>query len=869
MEAAIIGKMKLPKAYEPNQYEADIYNLWEHNEAFLPVKRGGEGYFSIVAPPPNANANAHLGYALTMAIEDAIVRYYRMQGRETLFVPGADHAGFETWVVYEKKLNDEGKSRFDFSREELYKQVWDFVQGNKRNFESQIRALGASVDWSRFTFTLDNKVVAQAYDTFYKMWHDGLIYRSKRIVNFCTFHGTSFSDIEVVHEEEDTNLWHIAFPLTDGSGEAVIATTRPETKLDQSALMVNPKDERYKHLVGKEVNQPLVPGKPIPVIADNYVDMAFGTGIVTVTPGHDPNDFEVAKRHNLPIHELITSEGKMSDQVPKKYQGLTVLEARKVVAEDLQKSGFLRKVDPYRHSVSKCYKCGTLLEPLLREQWFVKMEPLAEQAVKALKDNKIKFYPKSKTTQLIRYLQGLRDWNISRQIAWGIPIPAFQNTKDPDDWIFDTRVDQDTIEIEGKTYRRDPDVFDTWFSSSSWPYVTLNHPDGEDFKKFYPTSLMETGFDILFPWVARMIMMGLYITGEIPFKDVYLHGLVTDEHGQKMSKSKGNVLNPMDIIGEYGSDALRIGLLAGQSAGNNQPFTKNKVIGGRNFANKLWNISRYVEDKVGEKSNLRADPKPETIVDHWILQRANSTSQEVSKAIESYRLSEAWEQVYHFIWHDLADWYIEASKSVPNLSVLGYVLETSLKLAHPFAPFVTEAIWQTLDWEHDTLLVVQSWPELTEVDEAKSSQFQDVLEIITDIRRLSTAVGVNKPKLLFRSSPVIADNANLIKSLGRVGEIVESAAEKQQGMRINKPGYDTWLDIDIGTAKAFIDKLIDQKAERGASVERLEIRLSNPSYADKAPQAVVDETRQQLEQEKGLLLQIESEIDAFSKLVES
>lgn len=823
----------------------------------------------MVAPPPNANANLHIGHALTFAIEDSIVRFQRMQGRETLFLPGADHAGFETWVVYEKQLNDRGKSRFDYSREELYKQVWDFVEQNKNSFQAQVRALGASVDWTRFTYTLDKKVVAQAYATFKQMWDDGLIYRGNKIVNYCTFHGTSFSDIEVVHEEEKTKLWHIAYPLAEGGGEVLIATTRPETKLGQSALMVNPKDERYKHLIGKQVNQPLVPGKPIPIIADDYVDMSFGTGVVTVTPGHDTNDFEVAVRHNLPIIQLITPEGKMSPNVPEPFRGLTVLEAREAVVKALQASGFLRKAEDYIHSVAKCYKCGTVIEPLVMEQWFVKMGPLVKEALQTLRNNEIKFYPDSKRTQLITYLEGLRDWNISRQIAWGIPIPAFQNVDDPADWIFDSRVDQEIIEVEGKKYRRDSDVFDTWFSSGQWPYVTLDYPGGEDFKKFYPTSLLETGFDILHPWVARMIMMGLYVTGKIPFDDVYLHGLVTDEKGQKMSKSKGNVVNPMDIIGSYGSDALRIGLLTGQSAGNNQPFTHDKVVGGRNFANKLWNISRYVEDKVGDQAGRRAEPTPETIADHWILQRADETIEGVNKAMDGYRLSEAWDLVYRFVWRDLADWYIEASKTLPNIPVLAYSLEVALKLSHPFAPFVTEAIWQTLDWEHDSLLVVQHWPQLTEVDKLKSSQFQDILEIVIETRRIIAAVGAKNPAFIFRANPLLGESAALIKSLGRVGEVAESTTEKQQGMRINKPGYDAWLDIDTGMAKSYIDKLIDQKSARIMAIERLETRLSSPSYTEKAPSAIVNQTKRQLEQEKSLLAQLISEIELFSKLAES
>src|SRR5581483_7222916 len=571
---------------------------------------------------------------------------------------------------------------------------WDFVELNKHNFQSQIRALGASCDWTRFTYTLDNKVVAQAYKTFKQLWDDGLVYRGKRIVNYCTFHGTGFSDIEVVHEEEETQLWNIAYPLADGSGEVVIATTRPETKLGQSALMVNPEDKRYKNLVGREVLQPLVPDTPIKIIADEYVDMEFGTGVVTVTPGHDPNDFEVAQKHNLPIIELITTEGKMSDNVPEQFRGLTILEAREKVAETLAKKGFLRGVEAYTHSVGKCYKCGTTIEPLALEQWFVNMESLKKPAIEALEKKEISFYPDSKRKQLIKYLHGLKDWNISRQIAWGIPIPAFQNTEDPEDWIFDTRVKEEIIEVNGKKYKRDPDVFDTWFSSSSWPYITLGYPDGEDFKKLYPTSLMETAGEILYQWVGRMIMLGLYTTGKIPFSEVYIHGLVLAEGGAKMSKSLGNVVNAMEIIAQQGSDALRMGLIAGRAPAVNRGYDRRRVEEARNFCNKLWNVARYTDDRIGDQHSIRADSKPESIADHWILNKLSISAKQTSDYLENYRLSEAYETVYHFVWDDLADWYIEASKTDLNPAFLAYILESALKLVHPFAPFVTETIWQ-------------------------------------------------------------------------------------------------------------------------------------------------------------------------------
>jgi len=861
----ILISMKLPASYQPDQYEADIYHLWEQNDAFKPVNRGNDDYFSIDFPPPNANGNLHLGHALTVAVEDAVVRYHRMQGRATVFLPGADHAGFETQVVFEKELAKQGKSRFDYSREELYKLIWDFVQANKHNFEAQLRSLGASFDWSRFTFTLDPKVVETAYNTFKKMWDEGLIYRGKRIVNFCTFHGTSFSDIEVVHEEEDTKLWYIAYPFTDGSGEVVIATSRPETKLGQAALMVNPADQRYKAVIGKEVMQPLVPDKPIQIIADEYVNMKFGTGVVTVTPGHDPNDFEVAQRHNLPALELITPDGKMSENVPEAFRGLTVMEARAATEKALADKKLLRKVEPYRHSVGKCYKCGTVIEPLLREQWFVKMRPLADRAIKVVDDKRITFHPASKGKQLKRYLEEVRDWNISRQIAWGIPIPAFQNVDNPADWIFDKRVDQETIELDGKKYRRDPDVFDTWFSSSQWPYVTLNYPDGEDFKRFYPMSLMETGGEILYQWVARMIMLGLYVTGEIPFKTVYIHGYVLAEDGAKMSKSLGNVINPIEVVTEYGSDALRFGLLTGRRPGINQGFDTSKIVAGRNFANKLWNVARFTASQIGEQP--LANFEPASPADHWILARAGESANAIGKALENYRLSEATELLYEFIWHDLADWYIEISKLEPNLPLLQHVLETALKMAHPFAPFVTETVWQTLSSSHGSILAVQPWPKSDNYDKAQADEFADIIDLISRVRAISAAVKVSSPTLFYRGSAAISKNAQLIQKLARLKAVTESEAEKTAGMRINKVGYDVWLDIDTGAAKAYLDTLIDQKSRQEEAIGRLEGRLENPSYRDKAPKEIVAQTEQQLEQEKTLLAQTTVEIDLFTKMI--
>lgn len=851
--------MKLPKTYEPAEYESDIYALWEKGRAFEPSGKGGNTY-SIVVPPPNANGNLHIGHALTLAIEDMAIRFHRMKGDSTLLLPGADHAGFETQVVYEKELAKTGKSRFDFSREELYQQVWDFVAANRQNFEGQLRKLGASVDWSRFTFTLDDKIVDQAYATFKKMWDEGLIYRGERLVNFCTFHGTAFADIEVEYKEEQGHLWHIRYPLTDGSGELVVATTRPETMLGDTAVAVNPKDSRYKQYIGKTVKLPLT-HREIPVLADEMVDMDFGTGAVKITPAHDPNDFEVAQRHDLPMMTVIDFDGKMTHDVPEAYRGLTVEEARDQVVKDLEEQGLLLKTEEHTHSVGHCYKCGNVIQPLLREQWFVDMKPLAKPAIDTLKAGKITFYPEAKKDQLVRYLEGLKDWNISRQIAWGIPIPAFQNLEDPTDWIFDERVGEELLEIHGKQYRRDPDVFDTWFSSSSWPYATLNYPDGDDYKEFYPLSVMETGYDIMMPWVSRMIMLGLYQTGQVPFRSVYLHGLVLDEHGAKMSKSKGNVVAPMEIIYSYGSDALRMGIISGQTPGNNQPFTTSKVVGARNFANKLWNIARFIEDKLGDDYAHSGKPNPKTPADHWILTKLQQGAGKISVDLENYRFSEAYETLYHAVWDDVADWYIEASKTSTNKSMLGYVLDTILKLAHPFAPFVTEAIWQTLSLKDESLLITEAWPQPASGDKAATETFEQIKTIVSEIRYILTALHQHGIRLYYHDAPFIAENADLIKQLTRIAEIRE--VDDGYGLRLVNTSQKAWLDIDHETIERFSQQLQTKIQEQTKLVKQLEDRLANKSYTKGAPKAVVDQTKSQLSEAKEQLIKMSAEHGRF------
>jgi valyl-tRNA synthetase len=850
--------MRLPKVYEPAQYEADIYALWEKSEVFKPQNRGGEGYFSMILPPPNANANLHIGYGLTIAVHDVLARYHRMQGRAVLIVPGADHAGFETWAVYEKKLNKEGKSRFDFKRDDLYKQVWDFVQANKHGFEGQLRALGTSCDWSRYTFTLDNKVVAQAYKTFKQMWDDKLIYRGERLVNYCTFHQTSFADIEVVYEEATTPLYYIKY------GPFTLATTRPETKFGDTAVAVHPRDDRYKKYVGQTITIDGVNGPfEVKVIEDEMVDPKFGTGAVKITPAHSFNDWEVAQRHDLPIKQVINHDGTLNEHAGR-FKGMTVEEARKAVVSAMEEKGLMVKVDNnYTNRIGKCYKCGTVIEPMLMKQWFVRMEPLAKKAISTLNDKKIIFHPDGKRQQLIRYLEGLKDWNISRQIVWGIPIPAFQNIDDPNDWIFDTRVHEETIESGGKKYKRDPDTLDTWFSSSSWPYVTLDFPDGDDYKQFYPLSLMDTGGEILYPWVSRMIMLGHYVTESIPFKEVYIHGYVMAQDGAKMSKSLGNTVDLSETIAQYGSDALRMGIIAGRVPAVNRPYDSRRLEEARNFSNKIWNIARYIEGRVGDDHNLRASAQPQTPADNWILARLNSTVKELSKALDHYRFSEAYELLYHFVWHDFADWYVEASKIENNIGLLAYVLESTLKIAHPFAPFVTETIWQTLAWEEGSFLATQPWPKEVKHGTSEADKFQEVTSIITEARHIGSSLDLKKPHLYYKYSQAIVDQVGLIIKLANLGGVEETSDEKHQGLRLTSTPYAVWLEVNRKTAAAYMNKLEEERRQRQQTIKNLEVRLSNKAYVEKAPKAVVAQTHEQLSKEQETLKTLNQELENF------
>ena len=851
--------MKFSKAYEPNQYEPDIYALWEKSGAFAPTNKKNAKNYTIVMPPPNANGNLHIGHGLTIALEDILTRYHRLKGDNTWYIPGADHAGFETWVVYERRLEAAGKTRFDYNRDELYDQVWNFVHEQRGNMELQLRALGASCDWDSLTFTLDQKVVDTVYDTFEKFWKQGLIYRGKKLVNFCTKHQTAFADIEVTHKDEQGKLWQIAYPLVNPKAELeeiIVSTTRPETLLGDTAVAVNPKDKRYEKVIGEKVKLPLT-DREIEIIADEHADPEFGTGVVKITPAHDPNDYEVGQRHNLDMITVIGFDGKMTKEAGANYEGLTTADARQKVLGDLEDQGLLRGEERIVHSVGHCYKCDTVIEPLLKEQWFVDVKPLAKTAIETLEANKIKFHPANKKRVLINYLKNLKDWNISRQIPWGIPIPAFQNVDDPTDWIFDKRVDQQEIVKNGKTYRRDEDTFDTWFSSGQWPVILTN-----DKKQHYPTSVMETGADLLFQWVGRMIMLGLYNTGDVPFEEVYMHGMVLDEKGQKMSKSKGNVINPIEMVSKYGSDALRLGLIASRSAGVNQAFSSSKVIASRNLCNKLWNVSRLIQDMVDNTPDQSEKLEIKCNGEDWICREIAKTSKEIEKLLEKYRFAEAGDALYDLIWNKYADWFLEGEKLWKNIPLLKKTLEQILIMLHPFAPFVTETIWQTLSWT-EGMVMTQTWPESLKFDARRAGNFEELILIVTNVRsHFQSLPGAGSYPIAFFDDNLIYENQLLIQHYTKAPGVPQINPEDASGLHLAIAGHpNIYLQIPEDIHAKYKANLEDRIMKLGQEISTLEARLRNPNYVKKAPKELVDETKSSLETKSKLLEDMKAEFE--------
>ncbi len=747
----------MDKIYNHRDVEEKIYRDWEEKGYFKPEIHPDGKPYCIVLPPPNANGALHFGHAM-FAVEDVLIRYHRMLGESALWLPGTDHAGTETQFVFEKKLKEQGKSRFDFDQETLYKMISEYVEENKGGIENQLRKLGFSLDWSRQKYTLDPDIVLLVYKTFKKMHEDGLVYRDYRLVNYCTFDGTGYSDLEVVHEERRSPLYYIKY------GPLVLATTRPETKFGDTGIAVHPKDPRYQQYIGKVIEVETVLGMAsIQVVGDEMVDPEFGTGVVKVTPAHDFNDYETGKRHNLPLKQVIGFDGKMNEHAGK-FAGLYIKQARAAIVEEMQAKGLIEKIDTeYVNRVGLCYKCRNVLEPLPLEQWFVKVGPLKEKALEAVKKSEIKITPKNFENHYGQWMDNLRDWNISRQIVWGIRIPAWQcvschpggskatdrishkdsiaeftvSSSNPlqndkkSDWIVTEGEKPDKCpRCESTNLEQDTDTFDTWFSSGQWPYLTLMTTKSGDFEKFYPTAVMETGYDLLRSWVSRMIMLGMYITGEVPFKDVLFHGLVNDPYGKKMSKSKGNVVNPLELVEQYGADAVRFALVYGNATGNDQSLSYPKLDASRKFANKLWNMTRFIEMKrptsghPGGSETTDRIPQIDSIAtlqndtismhenDKAMVEKVQALVTEVTKNIDSYQFNFASEKLYEFIWHEFADKYIEDVKNridENSFMVLNSLFVTLLKLLHPFMPFITEEMYGKLGGEDS--IMISSWPK--------------------------------------------------------------------------------------------------------------------------------------------------------------
>lgn len=889
-----ISIMRFTKSYEPGEFEPNIYALWEKTGAFQPKEpvynsdeSDTENCYSLVMPPPNANGNLHIGHGLTIAIEDSLTRYYRLRGRSTWYMPGADHAGFETWVVYERALEKQGHSRFEYSRDELYSRVWQFVEEQRGNMELQVRALGASCAWPDLTFTLDENVVSRVYKTFEKMWNDGMIYRGEKLVNFCPHHQTAFADIEVDYKEEKTPLYYIKY------GPFTLATTRPETKFGDTAVAVNPNDERYQEWVGKTITVEGVNGPfEVEVIADEMVDMNFGTGVVKITPAHDFNDWEVGQRHNLRVVQVINEEGRLTE-VAGRFAGMTVQEGREAVVKAMDEMGLIIKVDnDYVTKVPHCYKCGAVIEPMLKAQWFIDVKRLAKAAIEHLENNEIKFTPSSKKKVLINYLENLKDWNISRQIPWGIPIPAYHQTETDQapEWIFDTRTHLKKIEVGGVTYIRDEDTFDTWFSSSHWPMVCTDWMEGKE-NPYFPLNVMETGADILFAWVARMIMMSVYVSGEIPFREVYLHGLVLDEHGQKMSKSKGNVINPLDLVTKYGSDAFRLGILRGRSAGMNQAFSENSVVAGRNLCNKLWNLARFIQGMVDEsksgsavaleiaeaemnaeivnegavKAGAELPYSTDNVGEDWICRELTKCKEEIEDDFKEYRFAEAVETLTTTIWDKYADWFIESQKIYKNIPLLKMTLEMILKMLHPFAPFVTEAIWQSLSWTKG-LLIVQKWPSRLKFDPISAANFESLQDVVLETRRvltdLSDAVKGNSLTLLYGDDSIVDDNQLLVAKLSGVASVL-SCEGQPRGLRLALANHEVYLDVSAEIVKAYRDKLEQRVLAVGRELDSLNARMFNPNYVDKAPAHLVRQTQEGIAEKTALIERLKRELSVI------
>lgn len=862
----------LPKAYDPSSSESRWYEFWHSRGYFKPIDRG-QGPYVVVMPPPNVTGELHMGHALFSSVEDLMIRYHRMRGYAALWLPGADHAGIAGQWVVEKELAKENLTRHDLGREEFIARIWDWMESYQERIKGQLKSLGASCDWSRYVFTMDPGPARAVRVAFKHLYDKGLIYRGERLISWCPRCMTALSDLEVNHEEEQSFLWHLRYPLASGNGAIEVATTRPETMLGDTAVAVHPDDERYSDLIGQELILPIL-GRRIPIVADAAVDREFGSGAVKVTPAHDPNDFEIGQRHDLPKITVMNLNGTMNAEAGE-FEGLTIADARKAVVERLERDGALVRVEPHTHSVGHCDRCGTVVEPLISKQWFVEMEPLARPAIDVVKSGEVRFFPSRFTSVYLNWMENIHDWCISRQLWWGHRIPIWYC----DDCGEVTATDEETLTAcpacNSKNIRQDPDVLDTWFSSGLWPFSTLGWPEKTpDLETYYPGHLMETGYDIIFHWVSRMIFFGIELMGEPPFRDVYLHGTVRDQHGQRMSKTKGNVLDPTIISAEYGTDALRFALLTASGPGSDLKMSTERVESMRNFANKLFNATRFalraIEAADIKRDESGAPTRPAdtdlSIPDEWILSRLAATTREVTRQIDEYQLHEAGRSLYEFIWSEFCDWYIEAVKvrlyaTPPDPVVpqtLAYVLEQTLALLHPFMPFVTEELWQQLPHPGDALIVAD-WPTAGATYADGEAAFELLREAAREIRNARSEHGVDHGR---RIKAVIYPGAHraafeaLAAELQFFGRIDPEAYEIRDGepeapgksAAIVVGGATIYLPlagmVDLAAEQARLEKEI---AEAEAEIARVDAMLGNAQFVEKAPEKVVATQRERRE----------------------
>ncbi len=876
---------ELPKTYSPGEFEERIYNNWCENGYFTPDVNDPSPAFSVVIPPPNVTGQLHMGHALDETLQDILVRYKRMQGYNTLWVPGTDHAGIATQIKVEENLRvNEGLTRYDLGREAFLERVWDWKNKYGDRIISQLKKLGASCDWSRERFTMDEGCSKAVREVFVNLYDKGLIYRGHRIINWCPHCLTALSDAEVDYKDMDGSFWHIKYPIKGEDGYVEIATTRPETMFGDTAVAVNPEDETTKHLIGKTLILPIV-GREIPVIADDYVEIGFGTGCVKITPAHDPNDFLVGQRHNLEQIKVMNDDATMNAGAGK-YEGMDRYACRKALVADLEAEGYLIKVVPHQHNVGVCYRCGTTVEPLTSDQWFVKMKPLAAPAIEAVENGSINFVPERFSKNYFNWMNNILDWCISRQLWWGHRIPAFYCDECGDMTV--SKEDIDTCPKCGAKVRQDNDVLDTWFSSALWPFSTMGWPENtEELKKYYPTSVLVTGYDIITFWVSRMIFSGLEHMGEKPFSTVFIHGLVRDAQGRKMSKSLGNGIDPLEIIEQYGADALRFALATGNSPGNDMRFSDEKIEAARNFANKLWNASRFVRMNLTIDGIKLPDEKELALEDKWILHKCNELVASVTSALDKFEVGVALSALYDFTWDIFCDWYIELSKTrLSNAdaegnstaqNVIAYVLTRILKLLHPFMPFITEEIYQALP-HSDESIMISKYPEYngTLCFGGEAEKMERVITAIKAIRARRNEMNVvpsRKAKVYIETKYTESFNDETSLFFVRLASASEVAVADKFSEDIVSPDESVQIITDSASIYLPLSDVIDTEKERArlegeqekllGEIERLEKKLSNEGFVAKAPAAVVDGEKAKLAKYKENL---DGVVTALSKL---